>query len=201
MDAEAYLAERQAAAATARQREARDAVLRAWIWGKTPEQRLLKFDAWVKLELAARLDWTWAGPAQAKRLEQCRAQLETMLKHLFERGWHLDGRKLADLITAALDEVGAAQRAGRVKDFWPFFKSVISRYVGTHAEEIQAEALSAGNAVSQILEATLRGLPAKAPTVTELVAQRASETLHQKLARQRRQEARQKADAAQVQLF
>jgi valyl-tRNA synthetase len=201
MDAEAYLSERQATAATARERETRDSALRAWIWGKTPEQRLLKFDAWVKLELDARLDWAWAGTAKAARLQQCRAQLETMLKQLFERGWHLDGRKLADLITAALDEVGAAQRAGRVKDFWPFFKSVVSRYVGTHAEEIQAEALSAGHTVSKILEATLRGLPAKAPTVTELVAQRAAETIHQKLTRQRLKEARQKADAAQPQLF
>jgi hypothetical protein len=201
MSLEAYLAEHQEAHTSAKAIHARDAVLRAWIWGKTPEERLLRFDAWVKLELAARLDWTWAGSARTQRIVQCQIQLETMLRQLFQRGWHLDGRKLADLITKALDEIREAQDAGRVRDFWSFFLSVVTRYVGTHAEEIQAEALSAGAHVGQIFDAIQRHAKPAGPTIPELVAQRAQERLTDRLARQRKAAAQAEADAAQQRLF
>lgn len=179
----------------------RDAALRAWIWGKTPEQRLLDFDRWAKVELAARLDWTWARGQRVKAIGMCHIQLETLLKHLFERGWHLDGKRLAKHITDALDEIRRAQDAGRVEDFWMFFKAVTSRYVGTHAEEIQAEAMSAGAHVGQIFEAALRHAKSAGPTIPELVAQRAQERLLDRVARQRKADAQKAADAAQRTLF
>jgi hypothetical protein len=41
----------------------------------------------------------------------------------------LDGHRLAFHLLAALKEIAAAQDAGRVKDFWPFFCRVIDGYV------------------------------------------------------------------------
>ena len=201
MSLEAYLQEHEGRHETAKAVADRDAALRAWIWGKTPEQRLLAFDRWAKVELAARLDWTWAGAAKVQRIAQCHIQLETLLKNLFERGWHLDGKRLAKHVTDALDEIRAAQDAGRVKDFWSFFKSVTARYVGTHAEEIQDEAMGAGAHVGQIFEAALRHAKPAGPTIPELVAQRAQERLTDRLARQRRADALKAARAAQQSLF
>ena len=68
-------------------------------------QRLLKFDACVKGELEKRLDWTWMGTHRVKRGEQCRVPIARLVLELWRRGWMLDGRKLAGVITAALDDV------------------------------------------------------------------------------------------------
>lgn len=202
MSLEGFLDERADHRARLAAQAARDADARLWQSRATgtPEQRLLRFDRWVRHELASRLDWSWAGPAKAKRLEQCRIELETLIRQLFERGWYLDGHRLGGLICDALDEVRAAQDAGRIREFWPFYKSVVRRYVGIHAEEIQADAMALGSTAGQVFAALTRRSPA-APSIPELVAQRATETLREKLARQRRQEARSKASAEQVQLF
>lgn len=201
-DMQAYLAERQAKAESAASLAERDRAARAWLWGdRTPEHRLAAFDRWVRLELEARLDWTWAGAAKSKRIEQCRLELERLMKDLAARGWLLDGRRLAGLITDALDDVAGAQRKGQVRDFWPYFRACVGRYVGANAEEIREDAMSLGTHVGQVFEALARDAKRKGPTLPELVAQRAGETLRERLARQRRREALKKAEAAQRQLF
>jgi hypothetical protein len=205
MSMQGFLVDRDDELAKARSLWVRDSAARAWMQsGATIEQRLLRFDGWVRLELAARIDWTWAGEQQPRRIEQCRIELENLVLALFRRGWHLDGTRLAQHINDALDDVAAAQKAGRVRDFWPFFKSVVDRYVGINAEEIRTEAMSAGAHVGQVFERLQRAAP-KAPAMPELLAQRAQETLATRLQRQRALEARQKADkqanAGQAQLF
>lgn len=201
MTLEGHLEERAGRLESAQAMATRDAAARAWLWGeKTEAERLLAFDRWVKLELVARIDWTWAGAAKAKRIEQCKIELETLLKDLWRRGWLLDGRKLAGLISDALDEVGEAQRAGRVKDFWPFFRSVVRRYVGSNAEEIRETAMSMQTHVGQVFEALLKKGPAKR-SMTELVAQRGNERLVDQVAAARKKQARKAASAAQPELF
>ncbi len=174
----------------------------AWMLnGTAPADRLLAFDTWARARLEATLDWAWAGEARARRIEQCRVELERLVVELWRRGWQLDGRRLARHIDAALADVAAAQAAGRVRDFWPFYSGVLRRYVGTNAEEIRAEALTAGSHVQQALGAILRAaagrpVPDSGPSMTELVSQRRSE-----LAARRRSEAAAVAPADPQLLF
>lgn len=201
MSMQGFLIDRDDRLAKARSLEERDSAARAWMAnGVTPAARLLRFDGWVRLELAARIDWTWAGELKARRIEQCRIELENLMVAFQQRGWLLDGRRLARHITDALDDVAAAQRAGRVRDFWPFFKAAIDRYAGLNAEEIQAEAMSAGAHVGQVFQQLQRQI-ARAPALPELIAQRRQETLQEQLRRQRAQESRHEADKAQGQLL
>jgi hypothetical protein len=170
-----------------------------------PEERLLKFDIWVRCQLYSRILWPGTQAMQRKLVEQCRVKVERLVIDLWRRGWLLDGRRLADHITAALDDIGAAQRAGRVQEFWPFFCRVIDRYVGINSEEIQAEAraMSGARPVSSIIEGLGLGSrsAAAAPTLPELVAQRGQETLRERLARRRKSEATQASQKAQLPLF
>ncbi len=152
----------------------------AWMAQGDPADRLLRFDTWARAKLDELLDFTWADTNQVRAREQCRIELERLVLDLWRRGWMLDGRRLARHIEAALADVAAAQRAGRVKEFWPFYVSVVRRYVGTNAEEIQAEAMSAGSHVQGALNALLSAATARSqakpqPTLTELLAQRRAE--------------------------
>lgn len=179
----------------------RDAAFRAWANLDTPiEVRLNRFDTWVTRELEIRVNWAWAGEAKAKRIGQCRIELETLILALWRRGWMLDGRRLAKHVQTALDDVAAAQKAGRVREFWPFFQSVMKRYVGINAEEIQNEAMSAGANVAAMFETLVKKTPA-GPSLPELIAQRRDETIREKQSRQRRAEAVKSAEAGQLGLF
>ena len=198
---EAYLDERDEAAGQAGRRAIRDGAERQIIYGKmTDAERLLAFDRWSRQQLLKRIDWTWAGAAKAKRIEQCRIMLETLVKGLWARGWLLDGAALAKVVTAALDDVAKAQREGRVRNFWMFYSSVVSRHVGTHAEELRDESKAVGAHASQVFESLVRHAPKQTP-LPELVAQRAQETLKEKLARQRKAVTKKAADAGQQQLL
>lgn len=201
MSMEGYLADRADRADRNRELAKRDAALREWLnQTLAPEVRLVRFDAWLRGQLDQRLDWAWAGLQQEKRREQCRIQIDGMVIDLWRRGWMLDGRRLAARIEAMLDAIGKAQRAGQVRDFWPYFKASVARYVGLNAEEIREEAMSAGAAVGDVFAALTRHA-AKAPSIPELVAQRSDETLRERLARQRAQDARKAAESAQLGLF
>ncbi|PTX95734.1 hypothetical protein [Opitutus sp. ER46] len=186
-----------------------DSELLVWLnHGVAPEVRLLKFDAWVSRELAKRVDWTWAGAAKAKRIEQCRVCLEGMVLDLWRRGWMLDGKRLARRIEELLDTVAKYQRTGNVRDFWAYFQAAVNRYVGLNAEEIREEAMRAGAHVGQVLAALGVNRPASGPSLPELVAQRADEvakakevSLRQRMARARARQAACRADADQPRLF
>ena len=171
-----------------------------------PEVRLIKFDTWSRKQLAERLDWTWAGPHKERRIEQARIYLERLVINLWRRGWMLDGKRLAARIEEMLDTVARYQRAGQVREFWPYFRATVDRYVGLNSEELQAETLRAGAAVGQALNAILKQAGvSRGPTLPELIADRAreietvkTETLRAKQARVR---ATRKADAQQPHLL
>jgi len=172
-----------------------------------PEDRLLKFDAWMRRQLESRLQWPERGRLKAKEIEQCRIRIERLVIELWRRGWLLDGQRLANHIRAALDDIAAAQAAGRVKKFWPFFCQVVDRYVGINSEEIQAEARAVAGArpIGSILSSIIIERPTQpapqGPTLPELVAQRHEETLREKLARRRRFEQKQASEKAQLPLL
>ena len=141
-----------------------------------PEERLLKFDAWTKAQLATRIKWPSDQRRRIKLISQCAARLEKIALELWRRGWMLDGKALSRHVIAAIDDVASAQAAGRIKEFYPFFCRVADAYVGLNAEEIQAEARRmagtrhAGDVIKQALRATLNGA-----SIPALVAQRRSE--------------------------
>jgi hypothetical protein len=176
----------------------------AWMLaGADPADRLLKFDTWVRAKLEGTLDWSWAGAARARRIEQCRAELERLVQELWRRGWMLDGHRLAKHVKAALADVAAAQAAGRVRDFWPFYVGVVRRYVGVNAEEIRAEAMAAGTHVGLAMQAILRASTGQGeatpagPSITELVALRRAELA----TRRRAEKAEEGADDGQARLL
>jgi hypothetical protein len=197
MSLEAYIIEREREIDAFAEREARGDAHPWWQTDQKPEDRLLKFDRWLAAELAERLLWPADKKQAARLVQQCRIELERLVIALWRRGWMLDGLRLAKHIRAALDDVGAAQRAGRVLDFWPFFRRVIESYVGVNAEELKAEAMSVGAHVGMILA----GIKRQAPALPELIAQRREETLREKLTRRRKAEAAQAAGKAQLPLF
>jgi hypothetical protein len=196
-----FLEERAERAAQAARQADRDKAMHAW-FGRNQDhaERLVRFDVWLRRELAERLDWAWAGSAKEKRIEQCRIQIDSMVMDLWRRGWMLDGRRLADRITGMLDAIGKAQRGGQVRDFWPYFKASVDRYVGLNAEEIREEALDAGAAVGDVFKQLLKGAP-EAPSLPELVAQRHQETLREKTNRLARQKGRHEAEKSQLRLL
>lgn len=201
MSMQGYIEEREDRADLAAKQTARDRDALLWLnQGVAPEKRLLAFDRWLLRELDKRLDWTWAGAHKEKRLHQCRVQIDGMVIALWRRGWMLDGQRLAERITGMLDAIGKAQRGGQVREFWPYFKTSVSRYVGLNAEEIQAEAQSVGAAVSNVFTALLKRTPA-GPSLPELVAQRADETLRERLSRAKEAEARRAAEKGQLPLL
>ncbi len=176
-----------------------DAAVIAWLnQGAAPEERLLKFDAWARKILAEKLDWSWAGEAESKRIEQCRIYLERIVLELWRRGWMLDGRRLANHIERAVGAVALQQKAGKIGTFWPYFQAAVDRYVGINAEEIREEAMRAGSHISQAMTALSIHRRATGTSIPELIAQRTeeistakAETLRSKLSR-----ARQRAQAA-----
>lgn len=192
-----HLEEREARRAAAAGLAERDASTREWMQQDRPAAaRLLKFDRWVRGRLESTIDWSWAGTGKARRIEQCRVELEGLVLELWRRGWMLDGTRLAARIDAALADIAKAQRAGRVREFWPFYKAVVARFVGVHAEEIKDEAMSAGVAVADVFAM----LKKKAPALPELLAQRRGE-IREAQAEARRKESRAKAAASEPQLF
>lgn len=199
---QAHRADQAARAASGRNAEI-EAAFRIWLdQGRRPEERLLKFDAWIRAELSTRLDWTWAGPHRQKRIEQCRMHLERLVLRLWQRGWMLDGKRLATHLQDLLNAVAAYQQKGGIVDFWAYFKSASDRYVGQNAEELRDEAMRAGSHIGQIMNALGTGQnPSTAPKIGDLLEQRHQETLREKVARERRKAAKSVADQKQGSLF
>jgi hypothetical protein len=168
-----------------------------------PEERLLRFDSWARRQLAERLQWPDEPRLRAKLIEQCRVKLERLVIDLWRRGWMLDGQRLARHLLTALDDIAAAQAAGRIQAFWPFFCRVFEGYVGLNAEEIQAEArlVAGARPIGSILSSIIERQQSRGPSLPELVAQRRDETLREKLSKRRKAEATKVAEKAQLSLF
>jgi len=193
-----------------RQREKNEADER-WMrerGGVEAEERLQSYDRWIRVKLSALLVLPEEPAARARLLAQCASEMTVLVKQLRGRGWLLNGKALAIHINAVLEPIGKAQRAGKVGDFWPYFRASISRYVGANAEEIQQLARRVGaEEGAQSVGALLAGLTV-IESMTELLARRAveigeakQETLRAKQARLRAKEAERRAEGEQPSLF
>jgi hypothetical protein len=128
-----------------------------------PAERLLKFEAWLSQELQNRLAWPQDPIRRRKQVGQCSAFVRQFVHELNRRGWLFDAKELASVIRERLDEIRRAQDAGRVKDLYPFFRSIFNRYAGQKAEELRAKATSVGARIDLV--------KARHLTLVEIVAQ------------------------------
>ena len=162
-----------------RAREVREADER-WLRegaGIDPAERLLSWDRWLVALLARTLQWPAEAGARERLMRQCAAEITVLAKQLRGRGWLLDGRALAGHVQAVLEPIAKAQQAGKVGDFWPYFRASVGRYVGSHAEESAAHARRTGaNEGVQAIGALLGGLAVlRQASMTELLSDRAGE--------------------------
>ncbi len=175
--------------------------------GVDPAERLQSWDRWIRATLKKTLVWPQKGEGRDRLLRQCAVEMTVLAKQLRGRGWLLDGEALAEHVRALLEPIGKAQKAGKVGDFWPYFRAAVSRYVGANAEELQQQAKRTGaDEAAQSIGAILGGLSVLKPaSMTELLTARAGEVAQAKAetlrAKQARLRAAEKADATQRQLF
>jgi hypothetical protein len=145
--------------------------------GIDPEERRRAFNSWVKGLLLKSPIWP-SDPARRERLlGQCAAEITVMCRQLRGRGWLLDGATLAAEVKACLDPITAYLRKGNVEDPFAYFRSSVRRYVGTHAEELQAHARRTGrDEGAQNMAAVMSGLgldrlaKARPASMVEIVA-------------------------------
>jgi hypothetical protein len=157
--------------------------------GIDPDARRESWRRWLRKTLETSLQWPKEDAARERLIGQCASELTVLARQLRGRGWLLEGKALAEHVRAVLEPIGRAQRAGKVRDFWPYFGEAVARYVGAHAEEIQAQARQSGaDAGTTSFAAALAGLgigkarPA-GPSLTELVTSRDDEVRQAKAAK------------------
>jgi hypothetical protein len=176
--------------------------------GIDPAERLQSWDRWIRATLTAALVFPTERAARERLIGQCAAEMTELAKQLRGRGWLLDGKALAEHVQAVLQPIGKAQRAGKIGDFWPYFRTAVARYVGLNAEEIQQHARRVGaEEGARSVGAVLAGLRVT-ESMTELLARRAeevatakAETLREKQARLRAKDAARRAEQEQPRLF
>ena len=88
--------------------------------------------------------WAKDPSRRTRQIGQCIGELEVMAEQLHDRGWLLSHDRLVDLARQAVAPVATAQAAGKIGDFWPYYRAAVRRFVPVNADEIQREARKAG---------------------------------------------------------
>lgn len=123
-------------------------------------------------------DLAWPGDTtrRDRLVARCVNDLEIIARHVYQRGWLLKEERLGELVKDCIRPIAAAQRAGKVRELYPYFKAAVERYVGMNAEEIQQAAKRSGADVATSMEALVAGLGrvigTPAPTITEMLVER-----------------------------
>lgn len=158
--------------------------------GIDPDERRELWRRWLRKTLEQSLQWPAKADARDRLIGQCMAELTMLARQLRGRGWLLEGPALAVHVKAILEPIAKAQRAGKIKDFWPYFGEAVSRYVGAHAEEIQAHARRTGaDEAAQSMAGALAALgigkgTASRPSMTEIIVDRDAVVRRERLAKQ-----------------
>lgn len=158
--------------------------------GIDPEERRASWRRWLRKTLETSLQWPKEAAARERLIGQCAAEITVLARQLRGRGWLLDGAALAEHVKALLAPIAKAQRAGKVRDFWPYFGEAVSRYVGANAEEIQAHARRTGaDEGTQSMAGALAALGLgkaveRSPSLTEIISDRDAQVRADKAAKQ-----------------
>lgn len=171
--------------------------------GLDRRERLAAWREWAAKKLLAEFNhWAPDPAARAKQIGQAIAELEVLVRQLFDRGWLIEGKRLAQVVGDCLAPIAAAQQAGKVGDFFPYYRAAVRRYVGAHAEEVQGGARRDGSDIAQSMAGILAGVIGKlqAPSITEVIAERPKQAPCMGAARGRPAKFKQ-AEAATLPLF
>jgi hypothetical protein len=160
---------------------------------RPPEERLVKFERWLRQQLLERLTWPEDPAVRAKQIGQCQRFVAQFLCDLNRRGWLFDGPILARIITQKLDDVAKRQKEGAIEDLWIYLRSVWSNYADAASEKFHAEAMSAGFHISKII--------AGLKTIPQATAERMEQISAEKLSSARRKLAKGSQDKDQASLF
>jgi hypothetical protein len=125
--------------------------------------------------------WSPDAARRQRQIGQCLAELEVLARQLFDRGWLLKQDLLIETARTAIAPIAAAQAAGKIGDFFPYFRTVIRRYVPVNADQIQQVARRQGSSLAAAdVFAGLVGLlrPAQI-TPTEAIGERHAERVQE----------------------
>ena len=127
--------------------------------------------------------WATDPARRARQIGQCISELETMAEQLHDRGWLLSHDRLVALAAKAIAPVAAAQAAGKIGDFWPYFRAAARRFVPVNAEEIQQAARRDGadttRTAGDVLAALAGALTAREASPVEAVGERRAESMQE----------------------
>lgn len=125
------------------------------------------------------LTWPEAPDRRHKLVNQCIAELETMAQQLYSRGWLVKHAVLMALAKQAIEPVAVAQRAGKIGDFWPYFRASVRRFVPVNADQIQQDARRAGadstHTAAELLASLVGVLTTRQVSPVEVIGERRAE--------------------------
>lgn len=81
--------------------------------------------------------WATDPARRARQIGQCVGELETLARQLYDRGWLVRHDLLMNLARQAIAPVAAAQAAGKISDFWPYYRASVRRFIPVNAEQVQ----------------------------------------------------------------
>lgn len=167
------------------------------IWSNArtvPAARLVAFESWLLEQLRSRLLWPTDPAAAAKQAGQCRAFVLDAVADLGEHGFLFQPRELAALLIEKLDQIARMQKAGNVRELYPYFRAAWRSWVRCSADDLRDKAMLCGSHVQAITERALRSTAAApAPSLCELAAQVRRERKAQRAAATNRANSHQEA--------
>lgn len=126
--------------------------------------------------------WSADEARRSRQIGQCIAELEIMARQLFDRGWLLSQARLVEIAGQAIAPVAAAQAAGKIGDFHPYFRTAVRRFVPLNAEELQRTARRDGSdtahAAGDVMAALVGALAPRQIGAVEAVGERHAERVH-----------------------
>ena len=128
-----------------------------------PAARLVAFESWLLEQLRSRLLWPTDPAAAARQAGQCRAFVMDAVADLGEHGYLFRPRELAALLTEKIEQIARMQRAGNVRELYPYFRAAWRSWVRCSADDLRDKAMLCGSHVGQITAQILRGPAAPAP--------------------------------------
>lgn len=126
--------------------------------------------------LLVTLRWPDDEQRREREVDNCVGLLQTIARHLYQRGWLLNEERLGELVKDFLKPIADAQKAGKVRELYPYFKAAVARYVPVNAEEIQRIAKRSGADAAASMESLVAGLAipgltrSRSVSMTEVIA-------------------------------